>query len=277
MKEKLIRSGSKRVFIIAALIILTAILGLVMYTNTAIAADSSDVPESLRAQEYARIEQYRKDVDRQHRIQEIDQKIAVAQEQKVVEEEAAKAAAAKAAEEAKAVAEAQAKEQAAAAQQAAVAETQAKEQAAIQVQAVSTTRNAAKGYNTKVLSASGLTAADLDRMAAGRGMEGLGASFIQAEQNYGVNAGFLFSLAVIESGWGESSMATSKNNLFGFGGMSFQSKAAGIDYVAKFLKDKYLSPSGPYYRGDAIINVNEVYCPTGSSWSDNILSIWNRL
>ncbi|MGL4990780.1 MAG: glucosaminidase domain-containing protein [Sarcina sp.] len=46
-------------------------------------------------------------------------------------------------------------------------------------------------------------------------LRGIGASLIEAERQFGVNAGIILSIAINESNWGLSSIAQSKNNIFG--------------------------------------------------------------
>ena len=138
-------------------------------------------------------------------------------------------------------------------------------------------RSSYKDHNTSLSSISGLNGAILNEKAQGKGMDGLGEAFMSAERKYGVNAGFLFSLAVIESGWGNSGMASQDNNLFGFGSQSFSSKEACIDYVAQFIGESYLSSNGKFFKGGTLADVNTIYCPGSTSWSDKIMSVWNGL
>ena len=61
------------------------------------------------------------------------------------------------------------------------------------------------------------TASELDSMtssmASGK-LNGLGSDFIKYQNTYGTNAALVYSVAVLESGWGTSSIAQNKNNLF---------------------------------------------------------------
>ena len=61
-----------------------------------------------------------------------------------------------------------------------------------------------------------LTAEELNIAIEGTGLQGLGQYFYEAEQAYGVNSVFLLSIAILESGWGESTLAQTKNSLFGY-------------------------------------------------------------
>ena len=122
---------------------------------------------------------------------------------------------------------------------------------------------------------SGASAADLDTRLAGTGLEGLGTSFVDAEKKYNVNAWFLAGLAIHESGYGSSKIATEKNNVFGFqaydaspyaSARSFDTKAEGIDTVAKYISENYLTAGGKYYNGVSIDGIGKRYA-TDPNWS----------
>lgn len=125
---------------------------------------------------------------------------------------------------------------------------------------------------------SGASAADIDARLAGTGLEGLGASFVEAEQKYNVNAWFLTGLAMHESGNGSSKIATEKNNVFGFqaydaspyaSARTFSSKAEGVDAVAKYISENYLTAGGKYYNGVSIDSIGKRYA-TDPNWSTAI-------
>ena len=93
-----------------------------------------------------------------------------------------------------------------------------------------------------------LTAEELNIAIEGTGLQGLGQYFYEAEQAYGVNSVFLLSIAILESGWGESTLAQTKNNLFGYQAydndpnkaMYFSSKAEAIHTVGSHLQKTIL-------------------------------------
>lgn len=100
--------------------------------------------------------------------------------------------------------------------------------------------------------------------------------FILAEEQTGINAVFLSSVAALESGWGRSEVAKSKNNLFGWtsttGYCTFNSYEESILYVANKLKELYLTPDGPYFNGYSVSDINCKY--NGSKfWEDTVISI----
>lgn len=133
-------------------------------------------------------------------------------------------------------------------------------------------------YNFKVKSPSNVTAYELDKFLSGTRLAGLGHAFVQAELNTGVNAMFLTSLATIESGWGNSYIARTKNNLFGFNAVdssptesasTFSSKEECIAKVAKFIANNYCDPHGRYYKGGTIAQVGSLYA-SDKSWATKI-------
>lgn len=128
---------------------------------------------------------------------------------------------------------------------------------------------------------SGLTAAEINLRLRGTDMEGLGEAFVEAERKHGVNALFLTSLAVHESAYGSSHIARDKQNLFGFGAFDgspyasayrFDDFEAGIDYVAGYLSENYLSEDGKYFSGYNLEDVGKKYA-TDPNWANKIEKI----
>lgn len=111
--------------------------------------------------------------------------------------------------------------------------------------------------------------------------------FYYAEKQYKVNGIFLASVAIHESNWGTSKLATTKNNLFGYGAYdrnpyesaySFSNHAEGIDLLGRVFMKYYLNPSGTkiyenevavgsHYNGTTLEAVNKKYA-TDSRWAD---------
>lgn len=125
---------------------------------------------------------------------------------------------------------------------------------------------------------SGASAADIDAKLAGTGLEGLGQSFVDAENKYSVNAWFLTGLAIHESGYGSSKIASEKNNIFGFqaydaspyaSAKTFNTKAEGVDAVAKYISEAYLTVGGSYYNGVSIDSIGKKYA-TDPNWSNAV-------
>ena len=113
-------------------------------------------------------------------------------------------------------------------------------------------------------STSGYSASDLDSIIVNNGydssskMYGTGSAFKEAEEKYGTNALLAFATALNESAWGMSSIAQSKNNLFGYGASdscpydcaySYNSPRDSImDYASK-SSTSYETVTGSYYYG----------------------------
>ena len=135
--------------------------------------------------------------------------------------------------------------------------------------------------DTNLTLPSGETAASLDQFLSGSALAGLGASFIRAEATYHVSARYFVAHAILESGWGQSSLAQYKHNLFGFGAndrnpygdaMSFASFDACIQYVAHFIQSNYLTPGGSFYHGPTLRGMNVDYA-SDPNWATKIASI----
>lgn len=140
-------------------------------------------------------------------------------------------------------------------------------------------------YTLNLLTSSSVTAYELDQFLKGTGMAGLGSAFVNAELETGVNAIFLVSLAIHESGWGGSDIAQHKNNLFGYGAydaspyksaIHFSSVQEGVIHVANKLKTNYLLKDGKYYSGPTLAGVNKRYS-TDSGWGKKIAATMNQI
>lgn len=135
--------------------------------------------------------------------------------------------------------------------------------------------------STNITEPSGVTAEQLNSALVETGLANLGQAYLNAEQNYGVNALVLASIHVHESGWGNSSLARNNNNLGGIkngrgGWSSFSSKADCIDYSAQLLGEDYLTPEGRYYNGTTLTGVNVRYCET-KDWASKVVNTANTL
>lgn len=121
---------------------------------------------------------------------------------------------------------------------------------------------------------SGVTEAELASVLK-YDLKSLAKTFVQAEQEYGVNAIYLAAISALESGWGRYQFK--ENNIFGFGNMDFESEEDCIIYVADFLSREYLTPDGLYYGGGySLSHVNEAY--NGSQhWLDEVSKIADKI
>jgi len=103
----------------------------------------------------------------------------------------------------------------------------------------------------------------------------LAPAFAAAQEEYGIDAVFLAAIAALESGWGLYPI--NETNLFGFGNMSFETREAGVDHVAGFLRREYLTEGGRYYRGVSVAGVAHHYCPPTEEWPDRISRIMREI
>lgn len=130
---------------------------------------------------------------------------------------------------------------------------------------------------------SGVTEERIEEVLKGTKLEGLAEYYIQAERDYGINAKFLVSLSIEESGWGKSNIAITKNNLFGFQAYTkntskastFSSKGECILFVGKYIAENYLTEGGKHYNGVTVESVHKKYAEN-PKWARNIKSHMNR-
>ena len=113
------------------------------------------------------------------------------------------------------------------------------------------------------------TAADLNntinsKIASTSKMKDLGNDFVSYQNTYGVNALLMASIAANESGWGDSNIAKTKNNLFGLNAVdSSPSQSANYynsvsvcvkDFAETYMSKRYLNPNNGNYRGGYLGN-----------------------
>ena len=153
-------------------------------------------------------------------------------------------------------------------------------------------------YDMALNTKSGFTKEDYKKVFSGNSsdtnkiFEQNAEAFYEAEQKYNINGVFLAALAIHESNWGTSNIATEKKNLFGFGSydssayessITFSNYKEGIDTVAKSLARHYLNDSGriiyddeiaegTYYNGETLSGVNVRYA-SDPNWSTRIYNI----
>lgn len=124
--------------------------------------------------------------------------------------------------------------------------------------------------------------------------------FYYIEKQYKINGIFVAAVAIHESNWGTSKLATTKNNLFGYGAYDrdpqnsayhFATHAEGIDLLGRVFMKYYLNPSGTklyagevatgkYYNGQTLQAVNKKYA-SDSNWANGVYKwmeyLYNRL
>lgn len=135
------------------------------------------------------------------------------------------------------------------------------------------------------------SAAQLDSLTASKAqgkLNNLGSSFIQYQEEFGTNAALVYSVAVLESGWGTSYIAKQKNNLFGhgavdsnplYGANGYKTPADSVYYHSKvFISEGYCDPldyGGRYYGshlGNKESGINVKYA-SDPYWGEKVASI----
>ena len=134
--------------------------------------------------------------------------------------------------------------------------------------------NAAYGFsqNYDVRTKSDITAEQLNAKLQNR-LKGCGQHFIDAQEEYGVNAEFLAAIAIHESGNGSSAAARRKNNFFGLmgsrGQLSFATPRECIMTAARNIS----KPNGYYFgRGRyTIASIGRRYA-SDRRWASRIVA-----
>jgi LysM repeat protein len=111
-------------------------------------------------------------------------------------------------------------------------------------------------------------------------------AFVDAENQYDLNALFIVAHAAIESAWGTSYYATARNNLFGFNAVdsnpdlasSYASQRVSIIDYADFLSKYYLYNGQEFFGGAATPHGIFVhYSSSHDSEAESVVSIMNSL
>ncbi|AOZ62351.1 tail lysin 1 [Bacillus phage SBP8a] len=132
-----------------------------------------------------------------------------------------------------------------------------------------------------------LTAEDLDNWINSKApkdsmMRGMGATFLKAGQEYGLDPRYLIAHAAEESGWGTSKIARDKGNFFGIGAFDDSPYSSAYEFKdgtgsaaekgimggAKWISEKY------YGKGNTTLDkMKAAGYATNASWAPNIASI----
>lgn len=113
----------------------------------------------------------------------------------------------------------------------------------------------------------------------------LAPTFITLQNESGINAQFMFAHAILETGWGSSTISQYKNNYFGYQAYDtcaltcakyFPTGKDGLNaYVYKIYRD-YLTKTGPYYNGPTLLGMNVKYA-TDQGWSEKIANLMAQM
>ena len=140
-------------------------------------------------------------------------------------------------------------------------------------------------HTLQIVPSSTGTYINFDYAVAGSPLNGHGQDFIDAQNQYGVNAQYLMAHAIHETGWGTSKIMHDKHNLFGYhaydsdpyGSASyFPSIKDSIVFEAYIVRKNYLTPGGAYYNGPNLDGMNVRYA-TDPDWAEKISNIMLRM
>jgi beta-N-acetylglucosaminidase len=114
---------------------------------------------------------------------------------------------------------------------------------------------------------------------------GLGNFIKDCAECFKINELFILAMIGLESGWGKSKIAKTKNNLMGWGAIDsdpmngawlFHSKEGCIMTVCRYIDRSYLTKDGKFYRDGTIKGIGGVYS-SDPQWAEKICSIMNQI
>lgn len=105
-------------------------------------------------------------------------------------------------------------------------------------------------------------------------LEGYGQLFYDLENEYGINALFSISNAIVETGWGgDSYISRNRNNIYGLNNtVYYESKQDCIYYWYSLIKDKYVGQGRK-----SIADIGAKYCPPNNQWHLTVYSVAKKL
>lgn len=110
-------------------------------------------------------------------------------------------------------------------------------------------------------------------------------AIVAAEKKYGLSALFILAHACVETGYGHSTYAKTRNNLFGFNAVDsnpdlanrYNSQAQSVELYAAFLHENYLHDGGKYFNGATPSGIMTRYASAGDKAAKVIAEIMNML
>lgn len=113
----------------------------------------------------------------------------------------------------------------------------------------------------------------------------LAPSFVAVQKSTGINAQFMMAHAILETGWGSSTIAQYKNNFFGYQAYDtcpitcakyFPTGAKGLSYYAYKINTNYLTTGGAYANGPSALGMNVRYA-SDRAWSTKIANLMAQM
>lgn len=131
---------------------------------------------------------------------------------------------------------------------------------------------------------SNFTEEDYERMLQGTSLASLGKTLVEIENTYNINGMYMIGLAAVESGFGTSNIAVTKNNITGYCAYDsntskakvFNSYADCLKVTARHLDKNYLTEGGAYHEGLSARSIDVHYC-TDKRHADKIVNVAHEL
>lgn len=139
-------------------------------------------------------------------------------------------------------------------------------------------------FNPKdVTEVSNINLKQMTYILKGTNLEQYAATYIQIEEEYGINAIAICSLSAHESNWGRSRRAIQDHNYTGFGvysdssvGINTSTGEENLLMTARHLANNYVVPGSKYYNGKGLDGINKKYAAS-RTWAFGIEQIGYRL
>lgn len=116
------------------------------------------------------------------------------------------------------------------------------------------------------------TAEDLDACLAKTKLKGMGKDFIEIQNEFGINALFLMSIAKVESGYGNAPMKNKPYNIVGAVGQNPKSYKECIYKLARNLRKNYVNSNLKNPK-----DISTKYCNGNNQWPKDVVDEMSKL
>lgn len=128
-----------------------------------------------------------------------------------------------------------------------------------------------ENYSLDFMIPSNISAKQLEKVLK-KELKPLAKTFVEIEEEYGINSLLFSSLVALESGWGTSNLSQTHNNITSNrtpdGYTYYPSKEACLYYAAENLANNYFAEDGIYYDGNTALNNIACYYLLGKPESE---------
>ena len=123
--------------------------------------------------------------------------------------------------------------------------------------------------NTDITKISNMTQEQIGIVLKGTWLEGEEETLYTVEHEAGINAFFIYAVATLESGHGESTKSITKNNYYGITvSRSFESYSHNTEYFGGMMNRVYVE------KGHIDVdNIGKIYCPPNPDWGTIVSQI----